>query len=220
MSYVQSGQAAVTATSATITLTSVAAGHSILAAARISNGSDVLTGISSSINGALTVVGNTQNLSGSVRTYTYKLENASAGTHILTFSFSSSQSARCLAAEYSESTVDAVGTQATVAATTTPISPSAVSTVSGDTIVSIISVDTTGTIAPGGSQSARQTVNSGLQIQDQGVGAAGSYSGSWLLGTSSASVAVALAMKAAVVVTAPVPSGAKQTFVTTTIIQY
>lgn len=220
MSYVQSGQSAVTAASTTITLNSVVATHSLLAFVRLSGGSDLITGVSSSINGAFTNIGNTLSLSATIRTYSFKLENVSAGNHVITFSASGSQTFRAAAAEYSENQVDALGAQATVASSGTPVSPSVTSTVAGDTIVTMVSVDSTGTITAGGSAVGRQTVNSGIQFQDQGASGAGVYSGTWTLGTPSASVAIAIAMKASILPAQPLVAGARQTFVNVIYEQY
>lgn len=220
--YVQSTQANPTAASSTLTLTGVQATHTILAGIRLSSNSDLLSGVSSSINGAFSPIVNTNNAAASLRLYVLKLENVSAGSHTITINFSGTQSYRWFVAEYAAAFVDAVAASPNkYTATTTPVSPSVSSTVLNDTIVSIIMTDSsTAGISPGGSATEREEVNLALQLQDYAGTAIGSYSDSWVLGSSSAGVSTAIAMKANSALPAPLPGWSKQTFVNLNYIQY
>lgn len=195
MSHVQSTSASPGAiTTTNLSLTSVVAGHALLAVIRISNGTDHVSGVADDVNGAWTQIANVLNGAASVRTYVYKKEGGASGSPTITLTCDTSVTVRWGVAEYSESIVEDIDT-ATFTTTTTPASPSTTSSVSGDTIVSVVSPDASATtIVPASSETERWEVDVRLQLQDKAAGAAGGYTGSWTLGATQPGVVIAMAL--------------------------
>lgn len=178
-----------------VTLSAVTALHCGLVAIRISNGNDRVTGVADDVNGAWTQIANVQNAGATGRRYIYKRESMAAGQAVITVTLSSATTIRWGVAEYSEQTVEDIDA-ANFTSTSTPSSPATTAT-GAETIVSIISTDASSTIDPAGGEIERFEIVTSLQMQDKAVGAAGSYAGSWTLGTAGAGFAAALALKPA-----------------------
>ena len=219
MSYVQStSKASVSGTSDTLTFGSnVSNGHTLIAIIRSAGISDVITGVSDNVNGAWTRIASVNGPSSANRTFVYKKEGVAAGGTTVTLTSSTTLSARWIVAEYTEASIDAINS-GTFTTTTNPTSVSVTSTQASDTIVTSVSLEGGGTtIVPASGETERAEVNNDarLQLQDKAGGAAGSYTGSWTLGTTQPGVSIAIAMLAATSTPAPIPPGAKQTFVNT-----
>jgi hypothetical protein len=185
--------------------TGVVAGNAILVLTRASAGStNLVSGVSSSVDGAFTQL--TDQNSGLYVLSTWYLENATPGSHTITYTtVGTGKTVRWAIAEYDDvpaSGIIDVSADGTFTTTTTPVTSNVTTTGVNRTIISAIATDDAATtIVPAGGETERQEVNDRFQFQDEFAATAGSHGASWTLGTTRPGVYAILALKPATTTT-------------------
>lgn len=197
MSHVQSiSKASAPLATDTLQLTGVGAGHTLICALRLSNGSDLLTSLTDSItsDGSPVRIYDQLSPTAGIRTYLYKKENVAAGTHTFTANWTSAQTWRWILAEYSEGAID-VTDVAPFASGTAITGPSVTPTVPNGTLVGLCAADSNATsFAPRNGETERQEINAVLQLEDLSLSTISAVAPEWMLGSARAGVAMALVM--------------------------
>lgn len=179
--------------------TGVVAGNAILVLTRASAGStNLVSGVSSSVDGAFTQL--TDQNSGLYVLSTWYLENATPGSHTITYTtVGTGKTVRWAIAEYDDvpaSGIIDVSADGTFTTTTTPVTSNVTTTGVNRTIISAIATDDAATtIVPAGGETERQEVNDRFQFQDEFAATAGSHGASWTLGATQPGVYAILALK-------------------------
>jgi hypothetical protein len=188
-------------TTGTLGLTDVVGGNCLLAFTRVATGaSNVVSGVSSSVDGAFTQLTDENN--GTIILTTWYLENATAGSHTITYTtVGSGVTVRWGIAEYgsvpASGIVDASADGA-FTTTTTPATSSVTTSGANRTIVSVIATNNAATtIAPAGGEAERQEVNDRFQFQDEAAASAGLHSASWTLGSTQPGAYAIIALRSA-----------------------
>jgi hypothetical protein len=185
--------------------TGVVAGNAILVFTRTSAGSpNLVSGVASSVDGAFTRL--TEENSGTYVLSTWYLENATAGSHTITYTtVGIEKTVRWAIAEYDDvpaSGIIDVSADGTFTTTTTPVTSNVTTTGVNRTIISVIATDGAATtIVPAGGETERQEVNERFQFQDEFAATAGSHGASWTLGATQPGVYAILALKPATTTT-------------------
>lgn len=181
--------------------TGVVAGNAILVFTRASAGStNLVSGVSSSVDGAFTQL--TDQNSGLYVLSTWYLENATPGSHTITYTtVGIGKTVRWAIAEYDDvpaSGIIDVSADGTFTTTTTPVTSNVTTTGVNRTIISVISTDgAVTTIVPAGGETERQEVNDRFQFQDEAAASAGLHSASWTLGSTQPGAYAIIALRSA-----------------------
>lgn len=192
-------------TTGTLALTGVTSGSTILAFTRTaSGGNPEVTGVSSSVDGAFTGV--TAESNGTIALKTWVLENATAGSHTITYTTATaSVTVRWGIAEYGDvpaSSVIDVSADGAFATTTSPATSNVTTTGVNRILVSVVATDSSATsVASAGGETERQEVDARFQFQDELAATAGSHGASWTLGVTQPGVYAILALKPATTTT-------------------
>lgn len=201
MSFVQ-GNSGVQPTGTTVDVAftgAVAAGHCLLGFMRLATGSDVAGTPSDTVNGNWTRIGRIVHTSTSISSLVFKFPSSGAGTPIVTFPVTGTQSYRVGIAEYSEADVDAITSGNLISSSNNPVSGT-VTAKAGATVVGYVGVDTgTTTYTGAGSPTATSRLDvtaasPAASVADLLATLAGGYTVSWSLGSSKVSAAFAIAM--------------------------
>jgi hypothetical protein len=207
MAHVQSyAESKYSATStASYALTGVVAGNALLVFTRVANGaSNVVSGVSSGVDGAFTLLTDENN--GTIALRTWYLENATAGNHTVTYTtVGTGVTVRWGIAEYDDvpaSSVVDVSADGAFTTTTSPATSNVTTTGVNRTLVSVVATNLSSTtIASAGGESERQEVDARFQFQDEFAATAGSHGASWTLGATQPGVYAILALKPATTTT-------------------
>jgi hypothetical protein len=190
---------------ASYTLTGVVAGNALLVFTRCNNGANnQVSGVSSSVDGAFTKL--TDEGNGTVTLQTWYLEDATAGSHTITYTtVGTGITIRWGVAEYgdvpSSSIVD-VSADGVFTTTTSPATSNITTTGANRVLVSVVATNLSATtIAPAGGEAERQEVDARFQFQDELAATAGSHGASWTLGATQPGVYAILALKPATTTT-------------------
>lgn len=192
-------------TTGTLALTGVTSGSTILAFTRTaSGGNPEVTGVSSSVDGAFTGV--TAESNGTIALKTWVLENATAGSHTITYTTATaSVTVRWGIAEYGDvpaSSVIDVSADGAFTTTTSPATSNVTTTGVNRILVSVVATDSSATsVASAGGETERQEVDARFQFQDELAATAGSHGASWTLGVTQPGAYAILALKPATTTT-------------------
>ena len=205
MAYIQStgGETFSLTTSHTFTLTGVTAGSFLVVSTRTTSSEEDVTGVSSSVDGALTSLRATTN--GSI-----DLKDVLSGERDRwqphdhghdVWNVGHGSLGHCRVRFCSRVAVVDVETGAAFTTTTTPTTANITTTGTTRTVISIVALNAYPTsIAPASGETERIEVNTAgsnlrVQLQDEAAATAGSYSASWTLGATQPGIYQILAIK-------------------------
>jgi hypothetical protein len=188
-----------------LSFTGVVGGNALLVFTRVATGaSNVVSGVSSSVDGAFTQVTTENN--GTIALTTWILENATAGSHTISYTtVGTGVTVRWGIAEYDDvpsSAVVDVSADGAFTTTTSPATSNVTTTGVNRTLVSVVATNLSSTtIAPAGGETERQEVDARFQFQDELAATAGSHGASWTLGTTQPGAYAIIALKPATTTT-------------------